>query len=91
MLKYLPFVEIAKIYTASNLRRLFVAWQVKGTNIIFYTGHHQVITVPFEWFKGAIQPNFDDVEVTDYGQTVRLGEFEVGTDTILAAFGETND
>ena len=44
--------------------------------------------IPFEWFTPSpdTEPNFDDVEVIDSGQTIRFGEYEAAVDAILEKF-----
>ena len=47
--------------------------------------------VPLSWFRqrpDGPQPDLSDVAVTDFGQTVRLGEYEAATDAILYGFDD---
>jgi MmyB-like transcription regulator ligand binding domain len=50
---------------------------------------HRLLAVPFGWFRaspGSAKPNFEDFEVMDGGQTVRLGQYEAAVDAILYEF-----
>ena len=87
MLKYIPFAEMAKIYNVSSRPNLFIAWQIKGTDVVLYTGTHVVVIVPCDWFSSQAEGlDFDSVEVVDHGSAVKIGELTVSTDTILAEF-----
>lgn len=53
--------------------------------LMFYRGNLERLVVPKSWFKksGSNAPDFNDLEIIDYGQTVRLGRFEAAVDAIL--------
>jgi hypothetical protein len=56
---------------------------------VLYRGSLEKLAVPFAWFRsspGSAKPNFEDLEVTDGGQTVRLGQYEAAADAILYEF-----
>lgn len=54
--------------------------------LVLYRGTLDRLIVPFTWFpareRGPL-PDFDDFEVTDCGQTVRLGAYEASADALL--------
>lgn len=59
----------------------------------FCRGSYQWLEVPITWLglswrSPDVWPDFDDFEITDHGQTVRLGEYEFSTDAILYSFDE---
>lgn len=54
--------------------------------LVLYRGNLERLAVPFKWFRAgraSPRPDFEDFEVTDSGQTVRLGEYEAAADAIL--------
>ncbi len=63
-------------------------WDQEDALLLLYRGNLDSLTVPISWFQGnpVSTPNPSDLEIVDYGQGVRLGEFEAGTDTILYEF-----
>ncbi len=57
--------------------------------LVLYRGSLERVVVPFSWFRSAsrnTKPNFNDFEVIDNGQTVRLGKYEAAVDAILYEF-----
>jgi len=49
-------------------------------------GDRQTVVVPFSLFEetaNGVRPDFDALSFTDYGHTVKLGEYEASTDAIL--------
>ena len=57
--------------------------------VVLIRGNLETLTVPFDWFSAAehaTRADFEDVEVIDSGQTLRLGDYEAATDAILYAF-----
>jgi hypothetical protein len=57
--------------------------------VVLYRGNFDRVIIPFAWFqprpKGP-RPDFAAFTVTDFGQTVQLGEYEAATDAILYDF-----
>ncbi len=56
--------------------------------VLLYRGDLRPITISLQWFQNnpVARPDPEDLEIVDYGQGLRLGEFEVGTRTILYEF-----
>jgi hypothetical protein len=57
--------------------------------LLLFRGDFEPLVVPYSWFKarpGGPRPDFEDFEVIDSGQTLRLGEYEAATDAILYEF-----
>ena len=55
-------------------------------NLTLVRGDFTRVTLPIDFFTSfpsAERPTFDDVEVIDCGQTVRLGKHEASTDAVL--------
>jgi hypothetical protein len=54
--------------------------------LVLYRGNLERLVVSFKWFRvgrASPRPDFEGFEVTDSGQTVRLGEYEAAADAIL--------
>jgi hypothetical protein len=72
---------------------LFIGAAVAPTDaaVILYRGNLEPLVVPLTWFHerpaGPI-PDPDDLAVTDFGQTIRLGAYEAATDALLYEFDE---
>jgi hypothetical protein len=57
--------------------------------VILYRGSLEPLVVPLTWFRprpGGPRPDLDRLAITDYGQTVRLGDYEAAADAILYEF-----
>jgi hypothetical protein len=90
-LKLLPIEEILEIIASPEREDYFIGGLVDKDHdsVILYRGDVNPITLPLSWFEAgpnSPQPNPDDFEIIDFGQTVRLGDFEAGTDAILYEF-----
>ncbi len=89
----LPIAELADVLGSDRRADLFIGGEVipSRSEILLYRGNLEPITVPLEWFlsrPGSRDPDATRFAVTDYGQTVRLGEYEASTDAILYEFDE---
>ena len=90
-LRLLPLEEIAEIFASPDSEDSFIGGIVEKENgsAILYRGNVDPITIPLSWFDAgpnSPQPDPDDFEIIDFGQTVRLGKFEAGADAILYEF-----
>jgi hypothetical protein len=57
--------------------------------LVLLRGSLKPLVIPLSWFRRrstAPEPNADDCEITDWGHTVRLGEYEAAADAILYEF-----
>ena len=84
----LPVEELKEVLAAPHRDELFVGGVVDHANrlVVLFRGTLEPVIVSFGWFERrdpSSRPNFADFEVTDYGQTVRLGEYEAASDVIL--------
>jgi hypothetical protein len=89
--KFLPMHELAVALNAPERNDLFIAGAVDLVDrvLILYRGNLDRLIVPFAWFtsgKRLAEPDFEDFEPIDYGNTIRLGSYEAGTDAILYEF-----
>lgn len=89
----LPIAELIEVLGADNRADLFVGGVVLAAQsaLLLYRGNLEPITIPLDWFAsrpGSPGPDVSKFAVTDYGQTVRLGDYEAATDAILYEFDE---
>lgn len=54
-------------------------------HVILFRGDRTCVVAPFDLFNtgGTLKPDFDKIGFTDYGNTVKFGEFEASSDFIL--------
>lgn len=81
--------ELRDVLAAPEREDLFIGGFVSPCDdlVVLYRGTLEPLAVPFSWFqrRPSARPDFQRLAVTDYGQTVSLGEWEVSTDAILYA------
>lgn len=85
--------EVRKLPNAKNY---FLSAYKKRNSITIIRGDFSTLKVPCKWFTPSgseqmgnlLKPNFYDIEVTDYGQTLRLGRYEAANHAILLEFDE---
>lgn len=80
--------DLAEVLAAPNRKDLFIGGRVdvKDKVVVLYRGDLDRLVVPFSLFqsrRGGPKPSFDDFEVIDCGQTIRLGDFEAAGEGIL--------
>lgn len=80
-----------EILGADNPGDYFIAWSRDEDNDVvnLIRGNFGSIAIPASWFKpspAGIRPDFGNISITDYGQTLKLGEYEVSNDAILYEF-----
>ena len=88
---FLPPEELAEALSAENRSDLFIGGTVDSENAVvtLWRGDLRSLAVPFSTFipsGDGVKPDFKAFSVTDYGHTVRLGEYEAATDAILYEF-----
>lgn len=91
VVRLLPGPELEEALAAPHRDELFIgaAYASAGEAVVLYRGTLEPLPVPAEWFRptpGGARPDFKRVSVQDYGQTVRLGDYEAATDAILYEF-----
>ncbi len=54
-------------------------------HVILFRGDRTCVVAPFDLFNatGTLKPDFEKIGFTDYGNTVKFGEFEASSDFIL--------
>lgn len=88
--KLLPVDELLDVLSAPSgeAAGLFIAGVAdrESQTLALTRGNLKTITVPFSMFKPSgteVRPDFARLRLTDYGHTVRLGEYEASSDAIL--------
>ena len=88
-LKCLPSNEMIEVLASPNeeKKNLFVSGYVDFTlkQVVLFRGYGVGVSVPFDMFvpDAKYSPDFEQFELIDYGQTVKLGEYEASTRSIL--------
>jgi Helix-turn-helix domain len=80
--------DLIEVLTADHPEDYFIGGVVDREDkvLVLYRGNLERLVVPFKWFRAgraSPRPDFEDFEVTDSGQTIRLGEYEAAADAIL--------
>jgi hypothetical protein len=85
--------ELAKVMADKRAQDLFIGGVVdfKEEIIHLYRGDLSKLIIPLCWFESRPKaiPDFKAFMVTDFGQTVQFGNYEVSSDAILYEF-DTN-
>jgi hypothetical protein len=92
-IRLLPLRELVEVLGSPDRQDLIIGGTAsdKDGALILYRGDLEPLVVPLSWFPvrpGGPRPRLRELEVTDHGQTVRLGEYEAATDAILYDFDE---
>jgi hypothetical protein len=95
-------LDIARNASPTEQRRLFVAGFVDFSlgELVLYRADESEIVAPLHMFKptkAGVVPDFEKFELIDHGLTVKLGEYEASSSSILydidseyKAFCDTN-
>jgi hypothetical protein len=82
--------ELEEVMADERAEDLFIGGVVDSDDeaLVLYRGNLDRLVVPHDWFKPRpkARPDFGAFSVTDYGQTVQLGEYEAAADAILYDF-----
>lgn len=89
--KLLPKDHILEVLKSEHPDHLFIGGYVDQDDqqVVLYRGNLEPLFVPFSWFtdyESPVTPDFRDFEITDYGQTVRLGDYEASNNAVLYEF-----
>lgn len=82
---------LVEVMGAPNRSNLCIGGAVfpAAKKVLLWRGNLESVVVPFSWFTArpsGPKPDFADFEVTDSGQTVRLGEYQAAADAVLYEF-----
>jgi hypothetical protein len=86
--RLLPLDELVEVLAVETRGDRFIGGAVAPSykSIVLYRGTLAPLVVPAALFKArhiGPKPDFDDLEIIDFGQTVRLGKYEAAADAIL--------
>lgn len=88
-MRLLPAPELKDVLAAPNRGDLFIGGFSSPCDdlVVLYRGTLEPLVVPFSWFqrKPGARLDFQSLGVSDYGQTVTFGDYEVATSNILYA------
>lgn len=90
-LNLLPPAELAEALRSPDADELFIAALAsrRDKTLLLHRGNLASVVIPFSWFRsrrGGPAPDFSDPQVTDFGRTIRLGDYEAASDAILYEF-----
>lgn len=91
--RLLPAEEISAVLGSANRADLFVGAAVAPDDaaVILYRGNLEPLVVALAWFRaphGGPTPDPSRLAIADFGQTVRLGDYEAAADAILYEFDD---
>jgi DNA-binding XRE family transcriptional regulator len=83
--------ELDEVLRVSNRQDRFIGGLVDehSKTLTLWRGNLSRVVVPFEAFPptgNGIRPKFDKFSVTDYGRTLRFGDYESSADAVLFEF-----
>jgi hypothetical protein len=79
---------VAEVRSTEHPEDFVIGGQVdhERNELVLVRGDFSQIVVPFAWFSPTVTglaPDFDDFEITDTGETLRFGEYEVPVSVVL--------
>jgi DNA-binding Xre family transcriptional regulator len=83
--------QLAAVMASKNRADLLIGGDVDSDDqvVLLYRGDLTPLLVPFSAFPksgNGIEPDFSQFSIEDYGQTIRFGEYEASTESILYEF-----
>jgi hypothetical protein len=89
--RFLSDEELEEALTSANPSHLAIAaaYDAETETVCLLRGNLEPLIVPATAFKASplgIRPNFMDMRVIDYGQTLQLGDYEASVDALLYEF-----
>jgi len=83
--------DLLEVVDSHKRRDLFIGGTVDPDDqaLVLYRGDFTSLLVPFAWFEPrpvAGPPDWTKFEITDFGQTLRMGDYEAAADAILYDF-----
>lgn len=85
---FLPLDQLAEVLSTSDARDLFIGGRVdpEAEVLLLFRGDLSPLIAPLQIFRpveGEPKPDPREFAIEDYGQTVRLGDYEAAADAIL--------
>ena len=89
--RLLPRAELLSVLASPNRDELFIGGSVDPEDhvAVLYRGNLEPVVVPLTWFQvsgDGVRPDPSRFTITDFGQTVKLGDYEAATHAILYDF-----
>lgn len=89
--KLLPREDLIEVLLSKDARDKLVGVAVDrdASAVVLLRGNLERVVVPLGWFRrvdGFPAPDPADAEITDWGHTLRMGEYEAAADAILYEF-----
>jgi len=86
--QWLPVEELIKVITGKDAANRFIggAADSESRRLALVRGDRQTVVVPFSMFEETgtgMKPDFGALAFTDFGHTIKLGEYEASADAIL--------
>lgn len=87
----LELSDLLDVVDSYQRRDLFIGGVVDPDDemLVLYRGDFTSLLVPFAWFEPrplAGRPDWTKFQITDFGQTLRMGDYEAAADAILYEF-----
>lgn len=87
----LPREELFAVLASENRDELFIGGAVDTDDgvVVLYRGNLEPVVVSLDWFKvsgDGTRPDPTRFSVTDFGQTVKVGDYEAATHAVLYDF-----
>ncbi len=86
-MRLLPPEELRDVLASPEREDLVIGGFASACDdlVVLYRGTLEPLAVPFSWFQRRpnARPRFDELRITDDGQTVAFGDYEVAVDMIL--------
>jgi len=88
---FLPPEELGEVLTAENKQDLFIGGTLDTENgtLTLWRGDLSSLTVPLDAFEPsgkAARPDFNAFSIADYGHTIKFGDYEAASDSLLYEF-----
>jgi hypothetical protein len=86
--RWLPEEELVEVITRDDASDRFIGGSIdlKAKTLTLLRGNIEAVVTPFSIFQKSgdgTAPDFTRLQLTDYGQTVALGDYEASADSIL--------
>lgn len=87
----LPTEQLLEVLAAPNRDEYFIDGSVdeKDGVVVLYRGNLEPVVVRLDWFTPSgdgVRPDPSRLSITDFGQTVKLGDYEASTHAVLYDF-----
>jgi DNA-binding XRE family transcriptional regulator len=86
----IPLHEMVEVLRSRHREDYCIAaqWLENAGSVALWRGDFSMLTVPLAWFRGDGAPTADParLSVENFGQTIRLGDYEAAFDAVLYEF-----